>query len=86
MKYLMTCLAGCLLGFPSVVLAQHVPDLSPHAIGLMPQSLIDELLATCRDPSPPDWLNRDECERLSNERDRRLRTQDGTQRGPLKAR
>src|SRR5262249_44950764 len=61
------------LSFPSGALAQHVPDLSPYAIGLMADVLIDELLIACRDQKRPDWLTREECERLNKERERRLR-------------
>ena len=74
-KYL-TALVLC---FPSGAIGQHVPDLSPYAVGLMPDALIDELLVTCRDQKPPDWLTRDECERLGRERERRLRTETGSQ-------
>ena len=66
--------AAFLLCFPSGALTQHVPDLSPYAVGLMPDVLIDELLVTCRGQKPPDWLTRDECERLSKERERRLQS------------
>src|SRR5688500_13255055 len=32
--------------------------------------MIDELLVTCGDQKPPDWLTWDECERLNTERER----------------
>jgi hypothetical protein len=67
-------LVAALLCFPAGAVAQHVPDLSPYAVGLMPDPLIDELLVACRDPKPPDWLTRDECDRLVKERERRQQT------------
>jgi hypothetical protein len=75
-------LAAVLLCVPSGVVAQHVPDLSPYAVGLMPDPLIDELLIACQDPKPPDWLTRDECDRLVRERERRLRTPSTSQPAP----
>ena len=74
--------AAFLLCGPSGALTQHVPDLSPHAVGLMPDVMIDELLATCRDRTPPDWLTRDECDRLGKERERRLPTRSSSQPRP----
>jgi hypothetical protein len=70
------------LCFPSGALAQHVPDLSPYAISLMADVLIDELLIACRDQKRPDWLTRNECERLNRERERRLRTENSAQPTP----
>ena len=74
--------ASLLLCFPTSAPTQHVPDLSPHAVGLMPDIMIDELLVTCGDQKPPDWLTWDECERLNKERERRLQAQSSSQRKP----
>lgn len=74
--------AWLLLCLPAGAFAQHVPDLSPHAIGSMPDVMIDELLAACGDQKPPDWLTWDECERLSNERERRFHVQNGSRPRP----
>ena len=74
--------AALLLCCPSGALTQHVPDLSPYAIDLMPDPLIDELLVTCRDKKPPESLARDECDHLAKERERRLQMQSSSQQNP----
>ena len=56
--------------------------ISTHAVGLMPDVMLDELLVTCGDQKPPDWLTWDECERLNKERERRLQAQSRSQRRP----
>lgn len=75
-------LAALVLLFPSGAIAQHVPDLSPHAVGLMSDPMLDELLVACRDRTAPDWLTADECQRLSKERERRTPTQSSSQPEP----
>ena len=82
MTYMTKYLLALLLCFPPEALTQHVPDLSPYAVGLMTDAMILEVLVTCRDQRPPDWLTRDECERLSKERERRLQTQSSSQPRP----
>ena len=66
------------LCFSSSALTQHVPDLSPHAVGLMADVLIDEQLDMCRDHRRPDWLTAEDCERLRNERERRRQTRNSS--------
>jgi len=70
------------LCFPSGALAQHVPDLSPYAIGLMADVLVWRTPNSLSWPKRPDWLTRDECERLNKERERRLRTENSAQPTP----